>query len=78
MALILNRSLAVRDTVNYVLGAVQPSIRPGNAKGVNKKVEKKLMGIVGPLRTFVCCCEEDAEHALKKAKSIWGDDVGDG
>ena len=67
-----------RDTVNYVLGAVQPSIRPGNAKGVNKKVEKKLMGIVGPLRTFVCCCEEDAEHALKKAKSIWGDDVGDG
>lgn len=37
-----------------------------NAKGVNKKVEKKLMGIVGPLRTFVCCCEEDAEHALKK------------
>ena len=52
--------------------------RPGNAKGVNEKVEKKLMGIVGPLRTFVCCCEEDAEHALKKAWSIWGDDVGDG
>jgi len=37
-----------------------------NAKGVNKKVEKKLMGIVGPARTFVCCCEEDAEHALRK------------
>ena len=25
------------------------------------------MGIVGPARTFVCCCEEDAEHALRKA-----------
>jgi len=37
-----------------------------NAKGVNKKVEKKLMGIVGPAQTFVCCCEEDAEHALRK------------
>eukprot|EP00438_Fugacium_kawagutii_P035719 Skav234678 [mRNA] locus=scaffold1131:551191:557966:- [translate_table: standard] len=37
-----------------------------NAKGVNKKVEKKLKGIVGPFRTFVCCCEQDAEHALQK------------
>ncbi|CAK9004008.1 DAGKc domain-containing protein [Durusdinium trenchii] len=37
-----------------------------NAKGVNKKVESKLQGIVGPARTFACCSEEDAEHALRK------------
>ena len=43
-----------------------------NAKGVNQKVEQKLMKIVGPSSTFVCCCEEDAEHALRKAHgSAW-------
>ncbi|CAJ1451227.1 unnamed protein product, partial [Effrenium voratum] len=37
-----------------------------NAKGVTRAVEKRLTGIVGPERTFVCCCEEDAEVALRE------------